>query len=100
MFTNEAICHFNWINKDLINTEYIYYYLSNTDISNFGKQAVKGITLNSESLNSIEIYLPCLEEQEKIANFLSSIDNKIENLSNELENLKDFKKGLLQKMFV
>ena len=43
---------------------------------------------------------PCLEEQQKIANFLSSIDNKIDSLATELEDLKEFKKGLLQQMFV
>ena len=48
----------------------------------------------------IAIKLPCLEEQQKIAEFLSSIDNKIEKISDELENLKEFKKGLLQQMFV
>lgn len=100
MFTNEAICHFHWLGKDKINTEYIYYYLSNIDITNFGKQAVKGITLNTESLNSIEIQLPCYEEQQKIADFLSSIDSKIENIEKELEGLKEFKRGLLQQMFV
>ena len=40
------------------------------------------------------------EEQQKIADFLSSIDTKIEKISDELENLKEFKKGLLQQMFV
>ena len=100
MFTNEAICHFNWNDENSIDTEYVYYYLNSIDISSFGKQAVKGITLNTESLNSIEIELPCIEEQQKIANFLSSIDAKIEKISNELENLKEFKKGLLQQMFV
>jgi len=48
----------------------------------------------------ITINLPCLEEQEKIADFLSSIDNKIDNLAAKLEDLKEFKKGLLQQVFV
>ena len=56
--------------------------------------------LSFETLSNFIIELPCLEEQEKIANFLSSIDKKIDNLIAELENLKEFKKGLLQQMFV
>ncbi len=46
--------------------------------------------------------LPCpsIEEQIKIANFLSSIDKKIENTRNELEKTKEFKKALLQQMFL
>ena len=82
--------------------KYIYYYL----YEKFKKHALTytaKATVDSLRLPVIKefvIKLPCLEEQEKIANFLSSIDNKIENLSNELENLKEFKKGLLQQMFV
>ena len=41
-----------------------------------------------------------LKEQIKIANFLSSIDKKIEWVQTELEKTKEFKKGLLQQMFV
>ena len=36
----------------------------------------------------------------KIASFLSSIDNKIEITSTQLEKTREFKKGLLQQMFV
>ena len=56
--------------------------------------------INLSDIGECLVKLPCLEEQEKIANFLSSIDNKIDNLTSELEDLKEFKKGLLQQMFV
>ena len=46
------------------------------------------------------IMVPVVEEQNKIASFLSSIDKKIDLVSNQLENTKVFKKGLLQQMFV
>lgn len=97
--TNEAICQFYWKSKDISN-EYMYAYLSVINIQSFGCRAAKGITLNTESLNSIVVKLPCLEEQTKIANFLSNIDNIIEKESKKLEELKQWKKGLLQQMFV
>lgn len=94
MFTNEAICSFKWKN-DNINTNYIYYYLDFINIKSFGSRAVMGITLNSESLNSIVVKLPSFPEQEKIANFLSSIDREIELLEKELSILKNEKQSLM-----
>ena len=44
--------------------------------------------------------MPCLEEQKKIADFLSAIDIKIKSVSDTLEATYRFKKGLLQQMFV
>lgn len=99
LMTNEAICQFYWKNKNILN-EYMYGYLSTVNISSFGCRAAKGITLNTESLNSIVVKLPCLEEQTKIANFLSNIDNIIEEENKKLEDLRQWKKGLLQQMFV
>lgn len=56
--------------------------------------------ISTKDIENFNINLPCLEEQQKIADFLSSIDDKIEKLSSKLEELKEFKKGLLQQMFV
>ncbi len=46
------------------------------------------------------ILLPSKPEQEKIACFLSAIDEKINQLNQQLEKTQAFKKGLLQQMFV
>lgn len=51
-------------------------------------------------LKKVVIQLPCLKEQNKIANFLSSIDQKIEVVAQQIEQVKQWKKGLLQQMFV
>ena len=57
-------------------------------------------SLNTTSIGNIDMKVPCLEEQTKIANFLSSIDRKIEKVAQQIEETKLWKKGLLQQMFV
>ncbi|MFC2994286.1 restriction endonuclease subunit S [Acinetobacter sichuanensis] len=56
--------------------------------------------LNFQSIRSFSLMKPCLKEQTKIANFLSSIDQKIEVVAQQIEQAKQWKKGLLQQMFV
>lgn len=57
-------------------------------------------TLNYEVLEDFIFDFPSIEEQLKIANFLTAIDLKIESVSKQIERTQDFKKGLLQQMFV
>ena len=57
-------------------------------------------TISVKSFSSIIIDLPCLLEQTKIANFLSSLDEKINHCNTQIEKTEQWKKGLLQKMFV
>lgn len=60
--------------------------------------SIKGFV--KEDLSNLEISVPCLDEQTKIANFLSAIDQKIEITTQQIEQAKQWKKGLLQQMFV
>ena len=99
MYTNEAICNFQWKNKKIM-TEYMYYYLSSINILKYGSQAAKGITLNNETLSTIPVLLPSIEEQNKIIDILSNLDLKINMLENIIKITSKFKKGLLQQMFV
>ena len=52
------------------------------------------------TLANMSVNLPSVEEQTKIANFLSVIDHKIEQVTKQLNHTKEFKKALLQQMFV
>ena len=87
-------------NLELCNT-FLYYILEkpikNINLKTFST-TVKHLSV--KDIEKIIVNLPILKEQEKIANFLSDIDNKIENIEKKLEGLKEFKKGLLQQMFV
>lgn len=56
--------------------------------------------MSKVELLKLILELPSIEEQTKIADFLTAIDNKIEIVAKELEGVKNFKKGLLQQMFV
>lgn len=88
--------------KKEINNVFYAYYLSNFKKHQIASRA-QGITIVHIYFNSIkdlEIDVPVVEEQTKIANFLSDIDVKIEALNTKIEQCKAFKKGLLQKMFV
>ncbi|QQN88742.1 restriction endonuclease subunit S [Acinetobacter variabilis] len=70
------------------------------------KQLIKGgktatmTTIGQQEVGNTMVPLPCLEEQTKIANFLSAIDQKIEVVAQQIEQAKQWKKGLLQQMFV
>ncbi len=56
--------------------------------------------LMNNTMAEIKIKFPCLEEQQKIASFLSAIDVQIEGVSKKIAQTQLFKKGLLQQMFV
>lgn len=70
------------------------------------KQLIQGgktatmTTIGQQEVGNTLVKMPCLEEQTKIANFLSAIDQKIEVVAQQIEQVKQWKKGLLQQMFV
>ena len=58
----------------------------------------KFIALNL--IRDLTIEVPTLEEQIKIASFLSKVNDIVKKEEVKLEELKKWKKGLLQQMFV
>lgn len=57
-------------------------------------------TITKEKLSNFKLRIPTIEEQTKIAHFLSTIDDKISAVDTQIEKMKEWKKGLLQQMFV
>ena len=81
---------------------FLAYYL-NAHLKNQIARLSQGssvIHLYSKQLMKLKLCLPATEEQQKIADFLSAIDQKIEAVSQQIEKTQTFKKGLLQQMFV
>lgn len=56
-------------------------------------------TITKEVLSNFKIKLPSLKEQQKIAAFLSSLDDLISAQSAKIDALKVHKKGLMQQLF-
>lgn len=81
---------------------FIHYQINSNHFRKQVKRLVTGsaqLGLNSKSLSKTIITIPSLPEQEKIADFFSTLDEKIDLKEKEIENVKTMKKGFLQKMF-
>lgn len=82
-----------------IDIYFLFITLNNIDFTKYSiGSTIPHIYFKDYSKEKIK--LPCLEEQQKIASFLSAIDSRIEVVSKQIEQSKVFKKGLLQQMFV
>ena len=90
------------IDKDKVNLNYFENYIDSYDFRLNVLKRLEGsvrLVLSAEALKNIMIPLPNLNEQEKIGNFLEYNNKRIQLTNKKLEELKEYKKGLLQKMF-
>ncbi|MCR9171099.1 MAG: restriction endonuclease subunit S [bacterium] len=78
------------------------YYVFMDDIERIKSQSQGGTMfhITKGSIEGRKLKVPTLPEQTKIANFLTSIDEKINATSEAIEKAQEWKKGLLQQMFV
>ena len=77
-----------------------YYMLLNKNIQKICAGSGQPF-LSYNDLNKIKVICPKdILEQEKIANFLTDLDHKIEKEQEKLDSLNEYKKGLLQQMFI
>ena len=84
-----------------IDGRFLYFYFQS--FKNNLLKSNQGTSINGivrKDLVKIAIFVPDLEEQQKIADFISAVDAKINAVAGQIEKMKQFKKGLLQQMFV
>lgn len=79
--------------------KYIFYVFENIDWRNHNEAG--GVpSLSKTNIYKIEVLVPpTINEQQKIASFLTSLDELITEQSNKIEQLKQHKKGLMQGLF-
>jgi type I restriction enzyme S subunit len=93
-------------NTELVDIDFMSYLLRSPKLINlYGTHSQKGASivrrnLDKDQLMSEFLQIPCLEEQKKIASFLTALDDKISIVKQQLELTKQYKQGLLQQMFV
>ena len=97
----KSACYIN-IDSKKTNLYFIIYYLQTQVVNEYFISELTGSTIKNLSLKSIKntiVFLPKIEEQQKIATCLYSLDELITAQSQKIENLKQHKKGLMQQLF-
>lgn len=75
--------------------KFVYYFLHNFDLKRFGTGT--GVpTLNRNDVHLVQIAIPSIDEQIKISNSLSSVDDKLTVLDKKFIQLTSTKKALMQ----
>ncbi|NVK02445.1 MAG: restriction endonuclease subunit S [Oceanospirillaceae bacterium] len=82
---------------------YLQYAINSYSINKSFRQKANGtaqIGLNRREVESQQVPFPCIEEQQKVYKFLRAIEQKLDHINLQIDTAKQFKKGLLQQMFV
>jgi len=88
--------------RDIDYKYFKYYFKTERYIKDLNRK-LEGIRdgkmVSFKYFSEIKIYVPCKQEQTKIADFLTSIDEKIRVTQIQIDKVEGWKKGLMQRMF-
>jgi type I restriction enzyme S subunit len=88
-------------NRNMISPFYFVYYFY--WVKKYLSQLASGSTfkeISKSTLRNMNVYLPALLEQERIAEILLNMDKSIEEVSKAIEKSVNLKKGLMQKLLI
>ncbi len=100
MCSNEAIAQLPIKDPDIVDKNYLYYYLKNFNFGSLSSTSSIATAVNSKTVKNISVNLPPLDQQKKIANILSSLDEKIELNRRMNETLEQLGQALFRHYFV
>ncbi|HET6445233.1 MAG TPA: restriction endonuclease subunit S [candidate division Zixibacteria bacterium] len=87
--------------KSDIDGAFLAHYLSGRNKTRIARlaQGISVIHLYSSQLKLLELAIPSLKEQRKIATFLAAVDAKLDALRRKRALLAEYKRGVMQKLF-
>lgn len=91
------------VNKNF-DKKFVFYLMDREEIrkniQKYAKKAINQASVSTADIKRVSVQLPhSPSEQQKIAEFLTALDEQIAAESAKVEALKDHKKGLMQQMF-
>lgn len=84
--------------NNISNLSWLFYRLDYLNLNNYSESSAQpGLSVNK--IKKIKVLSPTKQEQQKIADFLSTVDKKIQQLKQKQQLLQQYKKGMMQKLF-
>ncbi len=91
------------LNSSIADNVYVYYWLSQNSVQDYFMQSQASSTMPAitfDMVGKLEILLPPLEEQKRIASILTSLDDKIDLLHRENATLEAMAETLFRQWFI
>ena len=92
VFKALPICDSNFLHHVIANDRFIKFVMD-------GAKGVKMPRGDKEQMITYKVGLPCIEEQKKIANLLSLLDERISTQNKIIEDLKKLKCAIIEKLY-